>query len=43
MIMDIEGEIHFMIQDKTNLVKIYRVNNDAEMGDDAFFQVVYSF
>jgi hypothetical protein len=42
MVMDDEGEIHFMTQDKTNLVKVYRVNKDAEMGEDAFFQVVYT-
>jgi len=42
MVMDNEGEIHFMTQDKTNLVKVYRVNKDAEMGEDAFFQVVYT-
>jgi len=43
MVMDDEGEIHFMTQDKTNLVKVYRVNKDVEMGEDAFFQLVYSF
>jgi hypothetical protein len=43
MLMDHEGSIYFLVSNADNQVKVYRVNTDAEMGDDAFFQQVYSF
>jgi hypothetical protein len=41
--MDHEGSIYFLVSNNENQVKVYRVNTDAEMGDDAFFQPVYSY
>lgn len=43
MVMDKDGEIHFLVTDKKNMIKILRVNSDAEMGNDDFFEVVYTF
>lgn len=43
MLMDHEGSIYFLVTNAENSVKVYRVNTDAEMGEDAFFQLVYHF
>jgi hypothetical protein len=44
MQMDKQGEIHFLVTDpKKNMVKIMRVNSEAEMGNDDFFDCVFTF
>lgn len=43
MLMDKDGEIHFLVADKKNMIKVIRHNSEAEMGNDDFFDVVYTF
>ena len=37
MFMDKDGSIYLVVTNEENQVKIYRVNTDKEMGEDAFF------
>lgn len=43
ILMDQEGSIYFLVSNTENTIKVYRVNNKAEMGNDDFFQLVYHF
>lgn len=42
MFMDEQGSIFFLVATGQK-VSVYRTNTDKEMGDDAFFQQVFSF
>ena len=37
MLMDKNGNIHFMVTDSKGAVKVFRINNEAVMGSSEFF------
>jgi hypothetical protein len=43
MIKDKEGSLYFLVTDSKFQVKIIRVDEEAEMGNDDYFQIVYTF
>jgi|694.fasta_scaffold40291_5 hypothetical protein len=43
MFMDEHGSIFLLVTDAAKKVSVYRTNTEKEMGEDAFFQLVFYF
>jgi hypothetical protein len=41
--MDEHGSIFLLVTDAAKKVSVYRTNTEKEMGEDAFFQLVFYF